>query len=148
MRAFVFAVMAIAGIEKALAEDLQVQKVPQELTENGFVLEVQFSAERNEYMSPSTSITKIRGFRDRKACWDNAAAIASAVREAANIANNKGRESFSCNPDTDFKRVSGTIKNPRKIGIEDKKAAALAELLSNEVAANNKSNFFIKSADQ
>lgn len=148
MRAFVFAVMTIVGIEKTVAEDLQVQKVPKELTENGFVLEVQFSAERNEYMSPSTSITKIRGFRDRKACWDNAAAIARAVRDAANIANNKGRESFSCNPDTDFKRMSGTIKNQSKFGIEDKKAAALAEILSNEVGEKIRPNFSIKRADQ
>ncbi|MFP6797989.1 MAG: hypothetical protein VCA39_02635 [Pseudomonas sp.] len=130
MRAFVFAVMAIGIIGKAVGGDLQVQKVPNELTENGFVLEVQFSAERKEYMSPSTSITKIRGFRDRKTCWDNAAAIAKTIREAAKNAKNIGRESFSCNPETDFKRLSGEVNKPTKAN-RDRKAEALAELLSN-----------------
>ncbi|MGY8831571.1 MAG: hypothetical protein ACKVIS_18895 [Pseudomonadales bacterium] len=137
MKAFVFAVIAIGSIEKAVGNDLTIQKVPKELTENGFVLEVQYSAERNEYMSPSTSITKIRGFRDRKTCWDNAAAIAKSVREAAKKANNNGRESFSCNPDTDFKRLSGELKTQRKLTVEDKKATALAELLSNKAINKN-----------
>lgn len=147
MRAFVFAAVAIASIGAASANDMQV---PKEKVEHGFILEIQYASERNEYMSPSTSITKIRGFRDRKTCWDHAAAIARAVRAAAKDANNRGRESFSCNPDSDFKRLTGAVGTQRRVVVGDKKAAALAEMLSRSVKENQKpnANFSIKKVEE
>lgn len=104
MKKLVCTAVIMCCINNGFAGDPIVQKVPENMVEKGYVLEVTYVAERDEYMSPNTSITKIMGFRDRKTCWDHAAAISKAIREAAKDAKTKGRENFSCNEAWDFKR--------------------------------------------
>ena len=103
MKALVFLALITAGTETVFAADVQVQKIPDLLVENAYTLEYQFAAERVEYMNPSVSSTKITGFRDRKKCWDHAAAIAKAIREAAKETTHIGRTTFGCNESSEFR---------------------------------------------
>lgn len=102
-KAFVLITTGLLSVKGAFAQDPQVQKVPENLVEKTFTLEVQFAAERTEYMNASVSSTVIRGFSEKKSCWEHASQVTQAIQEAAKKSGHKGRISFSCNPDTDFK---------------------------------------------
>lgn len=104
MRALGILAIVVASVGATNTAVLSAQEVPDNLIEKGYTLEVQFSAERVEYMSPSVSITKIRGFRDRQTCWKHAASIRKAIEGAAKDSTHTGKILFSCNEDTDFRK--------------------------------------------
>lgn len=52
MKALVFLALITPNAMTMLAADSEVQKTPDNLVENGYTLEVQFAAERTEYMNP------------------------------------------------------------------------------------------------
>ncbi len=104
MKALVALTIIAASTESVLGAELQVQKIPDNMIEKGFALEVVFAAERVDYMTTSVSSTKIRGFRDRKTCWDHAAKIGNAISEAAKDTTDRGRMSFNCHEEEDFRK--------------------------------------------
>jgi hypothetical protein len=95
---------ATLNIGAATAQAQEAKVIPKHLVEEGFVLEVEFAAERNEYMDGSNSITKIRGFRNREECWKHADTISKALWAAAKEAKTTGRHSMTCDPNVDFRK--------------------------------------------
>lgn len=112
-KAFLCITTGLICSKAAFAQDPEVQRVPENLVEKIFTLEVQFAAERTEYMNASVSSTVLRGFSEKKSCWEHASQITQAIQTAAKESGHKGRISFSCNPDTDFK-IKDILKSDEK----------------------------------